>query len=310
MLQRHDSDGVYYPTAKIITIHRDGTRRFIHKNDVKLLHDWMLDKSTFAKVHIRPGIKFCGAAAWQTQAHSLVERWIKTECPAEADWNSERGWFSMLELGRFYAAHEELWQMLPVALQRYFFTELGLISERHNGSRENGYGPQNFNNAMRFWPEPEDGFTPVFEAKIIEAGYGVWPHDAPNKLDAPGLTKAIHSVGKMADALGVKTWYELDMICTLDGLRVKRKGGVGQGRLLSWETLGLGKSKGAQKLLMELAMSNADGVGHAGDNARRVMVSKMNKKLAHVFGIEEYPLQNSAGRTKAQFMISWEGPHR
>lgn len=115
----------------------------------------------------------------------------------------------------------------------------------------------------------------------------------------------------LADEIGVKAWHEIEAACTLDGLRFKRKGAPGRGRMFAWDALGLAKSGEGQRLLMDLAASTADGIASPGTNARRVLVSTVSKRLRGALGLEGRPLENVGGmRTRARFRLAWEGPDR
>jgi len=192
---------------KTITVFRDGGRRFISKADMELIHAWMLETSHHAKLPPLPrGVAFAGERKKERNPHYLVEKWIRAECPKEANWGGERGTVSLRELGEFYARHEELLLMLPVALRDYLREELGLRGHRESGIQDNGYGPDGaaewVSRLNDTWPEPEDGWKPVFTAEIIEAGRGPWKPAVP-VVDAP---KPIQGRKRAIDGGKVKDW--------------------------------------------------------------------------------------------------------
>lgn len=299
---------------KTITVYQEGGRRFISKADMELIHAWMLETSNHAKLPpLPPGIVFAGERAKERNPRYRVEKWIKTECPQEADWGGERGKVSLLELGEFYARHEELWIMLPVALRDYLREELGLRGHRESGIQDNGYGPDGAaewaSHLNDTWPEQEDGWKPVFTAEIIESGRGPWKPAAP-VADAPE-PRPVADKGTLAEKLRAKAWQEIEAVCTLDGLRFKRKGAPGCGRMFTWDALRLAKSQEGQRLLLELAQSTVDGIASPGTNARRVLVNTVSKRLRAALGLEGRPLENVGGmRTRANFSLIWEGMDR
>ena len=121
---------------------------------------------------------------------------------------------------------------------------------------------------------------------------------------APGAEQKKQTV---AEELGVTAWHELDVMCTVEGLCIRRKGRLRRRRILSWERLGLATSKKAIRLLLELAQGPAGGIANPSTGAHRRLVQRLNGALGAAIGINGNAVVNEGGiRTLAAFVIAFE----
>ncbi len=126
---------------------------------------------------------------------------------------------------------------------------------------------------------------------------------------APVKTAKKRSTGNLAEELGVRGWKDIALVVTIDGVRAKRVNAPGRMRSISMDELGLGASKEARRLLIELAMAGGVPVPHDGDNSRRVLVHRINSHFKKAFGIKENCFRNQGGIITESLSgsISWEG---
>ncbi|NLF57645.1 MAG: hypothetical protein GX580_08400 [Candidatus Hydrogenedens sp.] len=108
----------------------------------------------------------------------------------------------------------------------------------------------------------------------------------------------------LAEELGVMAWHELEVACGLDGLRFKRCGAPGRGRLVKWYTFGGGEI--IRGLLRDLAVAPPEGMANPNNERHRGRVKMLRKRLRGAVGLDENPVENVAGTwTRCAFQISW-----